>query len=259
MGVRTASKEKAMDFTGISNKSILGRLLRLPLRLIPRGMRMPILQGPLRGKWWIVGSGNHGYWLGSYEIIKRDLFVRTVTPGSVFFDLGGNVGYYALLASVLTGPEGRVFTIEPLPRNLRYLREHLRLNRIRNVTVLEAAVSDQSGTAWFEETDSTSRGHIDSRGTIAVRTVALDDLVDSGELPPPGFLKIDIEGAEWNALRGARRMLESARPVIFLSTHSTALHAQCCDWLRGLEYEVRPIDGKPLDRSRDILATPAAR
>jgi FkbM family methyltransferase len=243
-----------VDFTGISDKSILGKFLRLPLRLLPRGMRMPILQGPLRGRWWIVGSGNHGYWLGSYEIVKRDLFVQTVTPGSVFFDLGGNVGYYALLASILVRPEGRVFTIEPLPRNLRFLREHLRINRVRNVTVLDAAVADRSGTAWFEETDSTSRGHIDSRGTIAVRTAALDDLVESGELPKPDFLKIDIEGAELGALHGARRILADAHPTIFLSTHSALLHAQCCEWLGTMGYIVRPIDGKSLERSRDILA-----
>jgi FkbM family methyltransferase len=247
-----------MNFTGVSDKSFFGRLFRLPLRLIPRGMRMPILQGPLRGKWWIVGSGNHGYWLGSYELEKRARFVRTVARGSVVFDLGANVGYYTLLVSVLAGPEGRVFAVEPLPRNLRFLREHVRLNRAANVTVLDAAVSDRSGTAWFEESDSMSRGHIDSRGTIAVRTVALDDLVESGELPRPDLLKIDIEGAEYLALQGFRRTLLAAHPVIFLSTHSTAVHAECCQFLQSLGYAIQPIDGKPLDRSRDILATPGS-
>jgi SAM-dependent methyltransferase len=119
-----------MNWTSISTTSFLGRLLRLPLRLIPRRAVLPILQGPLRGKKWIVGSGNHGYWLGSYEIGKRALFVRSIPVGAVVYDLGANVGYYTLLAAMLAGAEGKVFAFEPLPRNLEYLRRHLVLNRI---------------------------------------------------------------------------------------------------------------------------------
>lgn len=244
-----------MNFTGIPYKSLPGRLLRLPLRLLPSWMMLPILQGTLRGKWWIVGSGNHGYWLGSYELEKRRLFEKTIPRGSVVFDLGGNVGYYTLLASVLVGAQGRVYTIEPLPRNLRYLKEHLRRNHIHNVTVIEAAATDQGGTAWFHESQSTSKGHIDPLGTIPVRTVALDDLVGSGELPQPEFLKIDIEGGEFSALQGAKQTLLKTHPVIFLSTHGQDIHARCCQFLQTNGYSIRPTDGKPLERSRDILAS----
>jgi FkbM family methyltransferase len=243
-----------MNFTGISDKSILGKILRLPLRILPRQAAVPILQGVLRGKRWIVGSGNHGYWLGSYEIEKRVLFEKTVRRGSVVFDLGGNVGYYALMASALAGPEGRVFTFEPLPRNLRYLKEHLRINRVENVTVVEAVVADRGGTAQFGESTSTSKGHIDPQGALTVRTVALDDLIAHGELPRPDLLKIDIEGAEILALRGAEKTLAAAHPVIFLSTHGSGVHKQCCEFLQSLGYVLQPTDGKPLERSRDILA-----
>jgi hypothetical protein len=65
-----------MNFSGISSKSILGKALRFPLKLIPSSARVPIIQGPLRGKLWIVGSSNHGCWLGSYENGKRKKFLR---------------------------------------------------------------------------------------------------------------------------------------------------------------------------------------
>jgi FkbM family methyltransferase len=243
-----------MNFTGISDKSLLGKILRLPLRLLPRETTIPILQGVLRGKKWIVGSGNHGYWLGSYEFEKRRLFERTVRPGSVVFDLGGNVGYYALMASVLVGPAGRVFSFEPLPRNLHYLREHLRINRIGNVTVVDAAVSDRSGTARFGESASTSKGRIDPQGALTVRTAALDDLIRSGELPRPDLLKIDIEGGEFLALTGAEKTIAAAHPVIFLSTHGSGVHARCCHFLQSHGYLLQPVDGKSIGRSRDILA-----
>ena len=246
-----------MNWTSISNTSLIGRLLRLPLRLIPRQTVVPILQGPLRGKKWIVGSGNHGYWLGSYELGKRALFIKAIPPGGVVYDLGANVGYYTLLSAVLVGPRGRVFAFEPLPRNLEFLRRHLSLNRIDNATVIEAAVADRSGTARFEEDASTSKGRIGAQGGLEVRSIALDELVARERMPRPDLFKIDIEGGEFLALQGARRILTESHPVIFLSTHSGKVHKECLAFLESLGYRIVPIDRRPLERSRDVLATPS--
>lgn len=243
-----------MNWTSVSNTSMIGKILRLPLRLIPPRTVMPILQGPLRGKKWIVGSGNHGYWLGSYEMGKCARFAKAVLPGGVVFDLGGNVGYYTLLSSIQAGPQGRVFAFEPLPRNLDFLKRHLALNRIENVTVIEAAVSERSGTVRFEEDASTSKGRIGAQGALEVKSLSLDDWIGQGLLPAPDLLKIDIEGAEFLALQGARKMLARSHPVIFLSTHSGLVHRECIELLESLGYRVAPIDGRPLERSHDILA-----
>jgi FkbM family methyltransferase len=242
-----------MNFTSIADTSLLGKLLRLPLRLIPRGLVVPILQGPLRGKKWIVGSGNHGYWLGSYEMDAVVRFAAAVPAGGTVFDLGANVGYYTLLSAVKAGPEGRVYAFEPLPRNLGYLRRHLALNRLTNVTVVAAAVSDRGGTARFAEDASTSRGRIGAGG-FEVRAVALDDWIEKEGIPDPALLKIDIEGAEFRALQGARRMLARSRPPIFLSTHSGSVHRDCLSLLKSIQYRVESLDGRPLERARDILA-----
>lgn len=114
-----------MNLSGISSASVVGKLLRLPLVLLPGNLQMPIMQGRLKGKKWIVGSSNHGCWLGSYEYRKRILFEKMVPHGSIVYDLGGHVGFYSLLASVLVGPTGHVFVFEPFPANLAYLRKHL--------------------------------------------------------------------------------------------------------------------------------------
>ena len=99
-----------MNFSGVSNKSIVGKALRFPLRLIPCGAQMTILQGPLRGKRWIAGSSDHGCWLGSYEYPKQRAFSAAISHGDVVYDLGANVGFYSLLASVLVGTKGQVFS-----------------------------------------------------------------------------------------------------------------------------------------------------
>jgi predicted methyltransferase len=94
---------------------------------------MPILQGKLRGKKWSVGSCSHGCWLGRYEYKKRIIFENTVRQGNTVLDIGAYVGFYTVLASILVGPTGKVHAFEPLPRNLEYIKEHLRLNNITNV------------------------------------------------------------------------------------------------------------------------------
>lgn len=243
-----------MNWTSISSTSFFGKILRLPLRLIPGRAVLPILQGALRGKKWIAGSGNHGYWLGSYEMEKCARFAEAVPAGGVVFDLGGNVGYYTLISAVRAGPRGRVFVFEPLPRNLDFLRRHLALNRIENVTVMDAAVADRSGTVRFAEDASTSKGRIGEGGALEVKSISLDDWIEKGLLPAPNLLKIDIEGAELLALQGARRMLAAGHPPIFLSTHSGKVHSECLVFLESLRYRAIPLDNRPLERSRDILA-----
>ncbi len=247
-----------MNLSGISKTSLLGKVLRYPLRLIPPKATLPILQGRLRGKKWIAGSSHHGCWLGSYEYAKRLVFERTVSEGGVVYDVGAHVGFYTLLASVLVGPRGRVFAFEPFAANLVYLREHLRLNRIENVTVFQAAVSNTCGTALFDEGPTSSTGHMSPSGKLQVETIAIDELVSRGELPAPNYIKMDIEGAEALALSGASSTLAQFHPTIFLATHGSSVHQECCRLLRALDYDLQPIDGKPLDSSKEILATHAA-
>jgi hypothetical protein len=63
-----------INFSRIPDESFIGRLIGAPLRLIPQRMVVPTFQGPLRGKKWIVGSSNHGCWMGSYELEKQRAF-----------------------------------------------------------------------------------------------------------------------------------------------------------------------------------------
>lgn len=229
--------------------------MRFPLRLLPERTQMPIMQGRLKGKRWIVGSSDHGCWLGSYEFDKQRLFERTITRGSIVFDLGGNVGFYTLLASELVGSTGQVYVFEPLPANLIFLKEHIRLNHVGNTHVIEAAVSDTRGIASFDVGPSRSMGHLaTTAGGIQVRTVVLDELIQTGEIPTPTYMKIDIEGAEALALSGARSMLASAHPTIFLATHGSSVHQECCRLLHALDYQLHSIDQTELDQSSEILA-----
>lgn len=247
-----------MNFSSISNRSLAGKALRIPLRLIPPSTPVPILQGPLRGKLWVKGSSDNGCWLGSFEYAKQRLMSSMLHPGEAMFDVGANVGYYTLLASHKVGPSGCVVAFEPFPANVRLIKRHLRLNRVRNVSVHQVAVSDREGRARFAPNASNAMGKLSDAGSIDVAMVSLDSVVTTASLPDPTLLKIDVEGAELGVLRGAAKLLDRARPSILLATHGANVHQQCCDFLRGAGYLVRPIDESvtSIDATDELLATP---
>lgn len=245
-----------LNFSRIDYRSGLGKIVRLPLRLIPKGMVMRVWQGKLQGKKWIAGSFNHGCWLGSYEFEKQNLVAKMVKPGAVFLDVGAHVGFYTLLASMLVEKTGRVIAFEPFPRNITYLEKHLRLNGVQNVTLFKAAVSDHPGTTTFQEGPSSAMGQISDEGNLVVELVSLDDLYLKGIIPLPDFLKIDVEGAELSVLNGARRILAEASPTIFLATHGAEVHANCLSLLQKLGYTCTSLDhSKGIKTCDEILAT----
>lgn len=245
-----------MDFSKISYRSFIGRLIRLPLRLIPKGMVLPIMQGQLRGKKWIVGSGEHGYWLGSYEIHKRRAFEREIKPQMVVFDIGANVGFYSILAAHLVGEEGKVYAFEPLNRNIEFIRRHALLNEMENIEAFEAAVSDQSGEAFFDLGVSIATGHLSETGSIKVPLVRLDDLVSTGDILPADIMKVDVEGAEYAALQGAQKLIEDHRPTIFLDTHGRDVHDLTIKLLASYGYQFEILDNRPLAAAKELIARP---
>ena len=235
------------------SQSLLGQLMRAPLRLIPRDTVVPILQGPLRGKRWIVGSGISRLWLGSYEPEKMQLAASLLHPGDVAFDIGANVGIYSLLFSEVVGLAGRVVTFEPSPRNVGYLRRHLSLNLVTNVSVMAAAVSRASGKAMFDMGADSSTGRISPQGALEIEAIRLDDFVVR-ENCRPSLIKIDVEGAEVEVLEGASDTLRNSAPMLLIATHSAALKAACIELLEHHRYSVRELGVGW--QSDELLATP---
>jgi FkbM family methyltransferase len=247
------------NFSGISNETLLGKCLRAPLRLIPRSTAIPIVQGPLRGKKWIVGSSNHGCWLGSFEHDKQRQFQKAIHPEDIVYDLGANAGIYSLLASVLVGEKGHVFSFEPLPDNVRNLRKHMEINRVKNCTIVDAAVTLSDGEALFDPSADCSTARLSTAGSIRVRAVALDTLASRNEIRPPDFMKIDIEGAEYDCLMGGAHTIRTSRPVIFLATHGQETHDACMRLLAEWGYTVVSLDERPTGQSDELVANPGLR
>lgn len=215
----------------------VGRFVVPFARLVPSWAIVPILQGPARGIFWVAGSGLMNFWLGTYEREKVDAFHRELSTGVVVYDVGANVGIYTVLACRTVGPKGRVFAFEPAVTNLFFLDRHLRLNRFSNCKVVSKAVSSRDGTVYFDSGKGPCLGKIADEGSLRVPAVTIDSFVAEGN-PLPQIMKVDVEGAEYDVLLGAKGCLAGSKPVLFLATHGDDVHDRCCFLLKGLGYRL---------------------
>jgi FkbM family methyltransferase len=236
-------------------RKLLANLIRLPLRLMPSRTVVRIRSGELRGWRWIAGSSTNGCWLGTYERHMQRLFRERIRPGATVFDVGANVGFFTLLASKLASESGRVYAFEPLPRNLDFLDRHVRINDLANVNVVGLAIAATSGEAHFRVAQHASMGGLAEGGDLRVITASLDDLIASGRAGRPDFIKMDIEGAESDALRGAAKLLADGPLTIALSTHGWEQHEACWATLADAGFKLDLLKDGAEDGDYLILAT----
>lgn len=81
-----------MNPSRISDKTLLGKVIRLPLRLVPAGAVVRIVPGPARGRRWVSNCAAHGYWLGYWELEPQRWLAAHLKPGDVVYDIGAHVG-----------------------------------------------------------------------------------------------------------------------------------------------------------------------
>jgi methyltransferase, FkbM family len=244
-----------INLSGFSPSGLLGRLLRLPLHILPGNFVVRVLQGPMRGAKWIVGAATHGCWLGTYEADKQLKFTTILQRGDVVLDVGANVGFYTLLAARCVGAEGRVIAVEPNPRNVRFLQRHIALNEQSQVRIIAAAAGSSDGVAKFAVDEHAEMGRLAAHGTETVAVRALDSLAVELGLGRVRMMKIDVEGAELHVLRGASVILERDKPFIFLATHGAQVTSDCLDFLSARGYRVDPLMVGGASSPNEFIAT----
>ena len=187
-----------------------------------------------QGRFWIDPVSFLGIALSrndSFEDFMIATLVQHLKPGGTFVDLGANEGYFTCIGARLCGPAGRVVGVEPQLRLLPVMAENLRLNALANAVIVNAAISDQPGTAALHLTADTNSG---SSGlfrhtkyalpTQEVVTMTLEELLDQQGLQTVDLMKMDIEGFEYEAILGSRRVFEHRRiRALALELHSTIL------------------------------------
>jgi FkbM family methyltransferase len=230
-----------------------GRLMRPVLRWLERGsLTVPMglgggLRLSLRG---IPLSHAHigSLAFGNLEQSVQEAMLRHLGKGGVFYDIGANVGFFALLGAHMAGlDEGEVYAFEPTPDNAAEIRANVELNNTANVTVIEKAVGAEAGTGRLQVVDDQSWSKLVETGehpfterVIDIEVVAVDDLVRDG-MTPPTVVKIDVEGFELPVLEGMRETLRAHRPVVICELHGT--HREFAAFMRDAGYRLVNLEG----------------
>src|SRR5262249_40402083 len=181
------------------------------------------------GVWWIAkhSSLDHQLMTDGFERPEIEFVRRLLKPGMTVLDVGAHHGLYTLLASKLVGPSGKVIAFEPSPRQRKRLAAHLRINGLREVQVMPYALGAENGEADLYLADgsddwcnSLRKPQESARQTVRVQVRRLDDIAVQSRLTKVDFLKLDVEGAELDTLKGATQLLTAAaRPVILAEVY----------------------------------------
>jgi FkbM family methyltransferase len=251
---------------------VLGTALSKAVRAtIPQGSRIwvRVPRGHARGLWiYADPRSEQGYTNGDHEPWLQSLLKAELPPGGCYYDVGAHSGFFTILAARLVGPSGSVFAFEPDPKNRAVLEENTRKNGLSQVTTLDMAVWSSTGQVTFElapETSNRTQGHIceersSGRNQINVSAMRLDDLVFVDGCRAPDLIKMDVEGAEWEALHGSRRLLAEVRPKLLCEIHYPAQMGQIRAYLEQFGYtaeEWKPVHPHYADyRQLYVWATP---
>ena len=203
-------------------------------------------------------------WAGAYEREVLTLMKRVLRPSMTVMDIGANIGYIAAIAAALVGAGGEVHAFEPNSSSYPCLVQNL--NPFSHAYAHQMAISDTQGTlplylggnsaedGWASllEGCAFERGPEprDKQRVVQVEVTSIDAFVSRSIARRVDLIKIDIEGNELHALRGALQTIERDHPVIIAELNSWCLArdgvqpADVVQFLRDLGYLVRQLDSE---------------
>jgi FkbM family methyltransferase len=195
---------------------------------------------------------------GCYEPNEFAVLDRVLKPGMVFLDGGANEGVYTVFASARVGPTGRVIAVEPSLRELERLKANIKINRAANVIIADVALAERPRSVKLILAEQQHAGQntlgafiyegVNSVDIRCVRAVTIDDLILTHGLSRLDIVKLDLEGAEFRALIGARNALREMRPLLLIEVSDAALvrqggsRAALCNLLESAHYVPLTID-----------------
>lgn len=185
---------------------------------------------------------------GEYEATTTAIVKTILNQGDIVVDVGANIGYFSLLFAKCVGTAGAVLAFEPSPGLSFQAKENFELNNINQIKLYDIALSDHEGEARFYAGPAYNSGLSALRkpanfsGYHDVQLSTYDQLV--GQNKHIALVKIDVEGAELQVLRGMKKMLQESEPILFLEVTDSFLRdlgdsaMGLLDYIRGFNYTI---------------------
>ena len=195
----------------------------------------------------------HGYWIGHYEHPIQEALKCELKPGHTFFDIGAHAGFFTLLAARLVGASGLCVAFDPLRENCASICEQIRVNSLCPCLVVSEAISDIVGSAFFSfAANGSATAHLGEprkgERQLPVKATTVDDAC--ARFGKPDFIKMDIEGAEVRALKGASHTLRNLRPGWLIELHNSECERKVKILLQEASYTFFDLQGVALNPNR---------
>jgi len=199
---------------------------------------------------------------GFWEKDLSEQFMRRIKKGDIFLDIGANIGYYSLFAASFLDGTGKVYSFEPLPELCEQMHRSIEENNFSNIEVFNLGLSDKEGEREIYIRDENIGGSSLSQlsnltsvkifGAKKIKVKKLDLLLNNNL--GVDIIKIDVEGHEYEALKGAASVLKKNHPLIFMEFSPVFYVRDYAEkpyelilFLRNLGYSFFTLDGKDLD------------
>lgn len=231
-----------------------------------------VRHGPAAGLRFSLRMASADYGDGLNEMPVQKAFCDHVEWGQTVYDIGGNIGFFTCLAARLVGSDGEVHAFEAVPSCARALERNVARNGFGHVDVHEVAVSDRVGSVDVLQgrhpggaTISRRDSPTDLQRTVTARATTIDAMVEAGEIRRPDFVKIDVEGAEPEVLRGMRDTLADDHPVILCELDDRTADglatktAEIRSVLDAAGYEIDELERSYLDSRSEVVHLLAVR
>lgn len=161
-------------------------------------------------------------WNKGFEHRTVKLMKEVVKEGMVVIDIGANIGMYTLLLSKLVGAKGKVYAFEPDSKTFKILQKNVEMSGYSNIEMLQLALSDTSTFVTLKKPDDSlgdafhyiQKVESGTNDNDIVQAITLDEFLENKRIREVGFIKIDIEGAEFLCLKGAEKLLSNEKPFI---------------------------------------------
>lgn len=216
---------------------------------------LPVMSNSLKGTKLRVNDLVKGsVFIRDYEPDKQRAFRFLLRNNSIFFDVGANVGLHSFYVT-RHFPNVKITAFEPLPGNAAYIREAIELNKFQNISVEEAAVSSSEGDAYFDVSKNNLMGKLAEQQTnLKVKLITLDDFVRRNNVYPD-VIKIDVEGAESDVLRGSSHLIQQATPSMVIELHNPKQDLEVAGLLLSHGYSIYRLNTEPVQKDTDLLLT----
>ncbi|WP_282022670.1 FkbM family methyltransferase [Priestia flexa] len=215
--------EYIKEFMGISRKN---NILNTQKVLLADNTYINVFQNDFIGK---IISETNDY----YERLELDTFSKYIPNNSIIYDIGTNIGNHTLFFSKYTNPS-KIFAFEPIADVCKVLEQNIKDNNINNAEIINVAVADRSAKGNMHlQKGNIGASHVSFNQNGDIDVVKLDDL----KLPPPNFIKIDVENFEYEAILGMENILINNRPILWVEIRDKNL-AKVNNKLYNLGYKL---------------------